>query len=402
MMEEQTGADSNRPEAATESPMSAVSALMAERRKFEGWISSLEARRSTTPERVFTRVHGDYSTRLDRVMEQLTSHSGGLRDELDSLTMRVGELDTEQQQARDERDEAELRAHVGELSAADWETVQRTSDARISALSERHTQLSDELERTRELLSEAVRPVTPPTGSMPGILLMGVSPGSSADLGTEASITAADDTLDSVPDQAEGALHVPSADTAPLPADALVGGGDEEPMELSAAVIAAEAELMDDDERSSEPPVSGAAASEAAGTDPVGQQPPARGRSNTGGFDEMAFLSSVVNTPSGTLDSAPTERADEAARRDSFATRAHDDEIVNLTDATPPAMPASLADRAAQNASPLASNVSGNIPIVLRDRSAEASKTLKCSECGAMNYPTEWYCERCGAELASL
>lgn len=30
------------------------------------------------------------------------------------------------------------------------------------------------------------------------------------------------------------------------------------------------------------------------------------------------------------------------------------------------------------------------------------TKTLKCTECGAMNRPTEWYCERCGAELAAL
>ncbi|MHB1224334.1 MAG: zinc finger Ran-binding domain-containing protein [Gemmatimonadaceae bacterium] len=29
-------------------------------------------------------------------------------------------------------------------------------------------------------------------------------------------------------------------------------------------------------------------------------------------------------------------------------------------------------------------------------------KTLKCQECGTMNYPTEWYCERCGGELAAL
>lgn len=374
MMDEQIGADTNGPEASTESPMSAVSALMAERRKYEGWITALEARRSTTPERVFTRVHGDYSARLDRVMEQLTAHSGGLRDELDSLTMRVGELDTEQQQARDERDEAELRAHVGELSAADWDTMQRTSDARISALAERHAQLADELERTRELLSDAVRPVTPPMGSMPAILPMGVSPSASGDKEGRAANDPADDTLDSVSDQAEGTLHVPSADTAPVPADAIVGGGDDEPMELSASVIAAESELMD-----------------------MGEEAP-RGPA----FDEMAFLSSVVNTPSGALESAPTERADEASRRDSFATRAHDDEIVNLTDSTPPAIPSSLADRTAESAPPLAGNVSGNIPIVLRDRSAEASKTLKCSECGAMNYPTEWYCERCGAELASL
>lgn len=30
------------------------------------------------------------------------------------------------------------------------------------------------------------------------------------------------------------------------------------------------------------------------------------------------------------------------------------------------------------------------------------AKTLKCSECGSLNRPTEWYCERCGAELAAL
>ena len=29
-------------------------------------------------------------------------------------------------------------------------------------------------------------------------------------------------------------------------------------------------------------------------------------------------------------------------------------------------------------------------------------KTLKCGECGTLNRPTEWYCERCGAELAAL
>jgi len=29
-------------------------------------------------------------------------------------------------------------------------------------------------------------------------------------------------------------------------------------------------------------------------------------------------------------------------------------------------------------------------------------KTLKCGECGTLNRPTEWYCERCGAELAGV
>jgi hypothetical protein len=31
-----------------------------------------------------------------------------------------------------------------------------------------------------------------------------------------------------------------------------------------------------------------------------------------------------------------------------------------------------------------------------------SGKTLRCGECGTLNRPTEWYCERCGAELAAL
>jgi hypothetical protein len=37
------------------------------------------------------------------------------------------------------------------------------------------------------------------------------------------------------------------------------------------------------------------------------------------------------------------------------------------------------------------------------DRPSQSiAKTLKCGECGSLNRPTEWYCERCGAELAAV
>jgi hypothetical protein len=105
----------------------------------------------------------------------------------------------------------------------------------------------------------------------------------------------------------------------------------------------------------------------------------------------------VVNTPTGTVDvPAPTDRGDERARRDSFAQRGPDDDIVNLANGT-----GTLLEGNART-SPLAMNVTGNIPIVIKEKTAEAAKSLKCGECGSLNYPTEWYCERCGAELASL
>jgi hypothetical protein len=47
----------------------------------------------------------------------------------------------------------------------------------------------------------------------------------------------------------------------------------------------------------------------------------------------------------------------------------------------------------------------GTDPFAVREErpvSQAASKSLKCSECGSLNRPTEWYCERCGAELAAL
>jgi len=44
----------------------------------------------------------------------------------------------------------------------------------------------------------------------------------------------------------------------------------------------------------------------------------------------------------------------------------------------------------------------GNMPAFLKDMPSEQVKTLKCQECGTMNYPTEWYCEKCGGELAAM
>jgi hypothetical protein len=85
------------------------------------------------------------------------------------------------------------------------------------------------------------------------------------------------------------------------------------------------------------------------------------GAGHTGqGRDELAFLRSVT-------DSEPAPAAQPAA----------------------PA-PAQTAT-APQRIAPLAPN-----------GAAASNRTLKCTECQTMNRPTEWYCERCGAELSAL
>ena len=59
--------DADDGASADDAALSTVETLMAERRKYESWLEALEARRQTTPERVFTRVHADYHDRLDAV-----------------------------------------------------------------------------------------------------------------------------------------------------------------------------------------------------------------------------------------------------------------------------------------------------------------------------------------------
>ncbi len=357
--------DGDAPSATGASPVSAVGALMEERRRYESWLAALEARRSETPKHVFTRVHADYTARLESVVQRLVSHTDGLRAELTVLTTRIASLDEQRHRARDERAEAELRAHVGELTDNAWKEVAAASDALIASLAAQHAAAEEDLRRTRELLVDAERPPTPVPAPAP-VSAESRAPGATAE--TKAATAPAPVEPAPVSDSAEVAAHVPGA----------------EPSGDSAA------------------PADGA------------QKP------GEGSFDELAFLQSVVDVSNGSDSKSPpakptpfrpTGSAPAASpppsspagppRREPFVARKPEprpeDRIQKQGEGSAPLIQAKQGNRGS-----LAANISGNNPIVLKDKPSESAKTLKCAECGAMNYPTEWYCERCGAELASL
>lgn len=115
----------------------------------------------------------------------------------------------------------------------------------------------------------------------------------------------------------------------------------------------------------------------------------------TGGpnFDELAFLNSVVGRAS-TPPVAPEASAPEPLPVPPSPAPAPAP-VDAPAPAPAPSAPVPVDDDDDEDSAP--SPLGRPTP-----RTSQQIKTLKCAECGSMNYPTEWYCERCGGELAAL
>ena len=114
-------------------------------------------------------------------------------------------------------------------------------------------------------------------------------------------------------------------------------------------------------------------------------------------MEELAFLNSVVDRPGKERPATPVAApAPASSAAPAAATRSEDVPLVTSLEAperleVPPAEREELTLRQA-----------AGTPAFLKGMPTEQVKTLKCQECGTMNYPTEWYCERCGGELAAM
>ena len=309
----------------TEGTMEGLHELLAERSRFEGWLTQLEQRRSTTPLHVLERVRADYSTRLDQVTTQLRGRAVDLEASAAALRSRLAGLASEEEARRDERAETELRASVGEFETDQAASTMAHCDHAIASLTAQRDALGSELAKLQEVLIQVfARPDAPPASAP--------QPAHAAP-----------------PAQASAPFshHEPDGETVLEPITALAP--DPEP-----------AQIQPDDPTPS-------------------------------AVEELEFLRSIVNAP------------------DSHSGASHD----GHGDLVPP--PVLAAPR--RQATPMSTGAirdplrtvqgdgslsPGNMPSYLKDMPTEQVKTLKCQECGTMNYPTEWYCERCGGELAAM
>ena len=383
----------------SQSSFSEVPALLEERHRYETWLSALAARGESTPKHVFERVQADYRARLDRVNERIASHRHAIEDERGKLRARCLELQTNEGLRRDERAELELRAHVGELAGGEADSAFGAVDQTIGTLVSERQGLETRIAELNGLLGE------PSDGQADRGAPEAQTIAAPADAGSAATDKAA----------------APPADVAVAVSQAV------EPAPAPAAPAASP--KVDD----------GAAApagSNGGATAPAEGAPRARG--GRGSFDELAFLSSVVGKSEGAANAAKKEAAPAAGaaapsapavgpsvapvaappvaapvsapKREGPLVERRSTEpllkagIVQEENAATESLLAGLENvKLAPGHHPLAANVAANTPIVLRPSTTlEQAKTLKCNECGGLNYPTEWYCERCGAELAAL
>jgi len=277
--------------------MHVLQALLEERQRYEGWLRALESRQATTPAHVFTRVHTDYSLRLERVMQRLSEQTEELRSTIDIMTTQLATLRGKEADRIDVRQEAELRAAVGEYGDEEWARLRGEADREIEAIATERRGLETELTELERIIV-MTRPAAQQSEPAPP-----AETGSSPAQGTSA-----------VPPVAESTDDAPSIDNF------------------------------------------------------------------------------VADWPVRHVVSAPAAQGDGVAE----VPEVDDARAAPVTAAAPePGVPTPASSFAASSMPEIQT-----IPAMESRRDQE--KALKCPECGAMNYATEWYCERCGGELATF
>lgn len=376
-----------------------VRALVAERQRFDDWLTALDGRRAETPVRVFERVQADYVARRREVMDRLREHVGGLASSGEALESRLATLESQLSTLEDERAEAMLRTAVGEYDSDRWEQVRQNVETQIGELGEQRSALLAEVDEVRTLLSSArAEPEGDAAASANDAPVEAASVEAVADVEPTASAAVDDAQLtDAVSVETEyfdGPHGATAHELAPMhTTDFLIPTV--EPMldvertaehSVAAANDAAVSPQSSNDELAD---LDNALAlfSADAPADPYGQatNPLNAGLDGVDVFDDaelgdLRMSPPVTSTATVTPHSAPASPSNSALNPSENARDGFDD-LAFLR---------SVVDPSAQSAASRAPTA------------GDQQKTLRCTECGTMNFPTEWYCERCGGELAAF
>lgn len=289
-------------------PVDALTELIAERHRFEGWIRALEDRADSVPEHILMRVREDYSSRLRDVIARLGEHAAELAGAITGLEERLAGTQAAISEREETRLEGELRAAVGEYEAGRWENLRSGLDTELATLGSEREALERELGELRSIYEQAVP--TPPPAEVPPARA-----------------------------PAQPAAQVRQSGSGRKAAQTTAAAAHEEAVASSARESAA---MLDDLRATGEREGSG-------GAQPVDTND--RQPAESGPMGDLGIFAASSNSKASSNPNAAG----------------------NVSPGSAEAAPAS-----------------------------DGAKTLRCQECSALNYPTEWYCERCGGELATL
>ncbi|MEY4609318.1 MAG: hypothetical protein RL625_1535 [Gemmatimonadota bacterium] len=262
-------------------PSETLDELLAETRRYAGYLDKLEERREGTPPQLFSRLREEYETRLADLRLRAEVEAEALADGLAEDEAAVQDAEARLIAVEEERAEGELRAAVGELDSRVWAKRLNGLNAQVTSIGAERDALVAALAHRRALLEEvqgqrgaAVVSELPPRVSFASPAFGGEVP--------ESPLPRATRTVG-----AQGLPPVPPA--APVATGAMAAAG--------------------------------------------------------GLFDDLDLLRPTESSPVATA---------------------------SLPEQTEP-----------------------------MDHGGSDAKSLKCHDCGTFNFPTEWYCERCGGELAA-
>lgn len=388
-----------------------VRALVAERQRYDDWLAALEAKRTETPVRVYERVHADYQARRTQVVDQLQSHVDALATLGNDLERQLDALDAQLNTLEDERAEAMLRNMVGEFDSERWEAVRIEVEGKMETLGSERSALLTQFDEVRTLLASARVEQQGEQQTATAVVPEALAPEAEA----PEAVTAVTAVEVGVEVEEEVAVES-SADDAPTSHELVDLGSQfnlpavEAPVEEAEAGLEVEA-IFEAAERidrhtprahdvvthlvSDIPPVVDARVDNEF-DDALSMF------SDSGDAPDATFVNSLegieveVDVPSvdpTTRTATPPTSAPSAGAPSASAPSAGFDDLAFLR---------SVINPSGGNPAVGAGQM-GAVPDALPTATgAEPQKTLRCTECGTMNLPTEWYCERCGGELAAF
>ncbi|MGH7592358.1 MAG: hypothetical protein ACRELE_00675 [Gemmatimonadales bacterium] len=338
----------------TESPeeLAAVEQLLAESDALRGWLARLDTAAVAAADAVRNRVRRDYQARLDQITAGLRAHGdiidGKLRDDRSEHAGLLARANT----AREALAEAELRHLVGEYDSErfDSERTRHTSDIEtydlgLSAVAERIARLQE-----ISVLVEGVERPLP------------AEPVAAASAGTPVPEVHVIGEID--------AELIAIADLAP----------DADPEDILA--------IFDDTEPAADRRTA------TADSGPLSFRP-----SRTNGNGERP--SSATPTRLASFESAAPLGIPAADLPPRFVRPGERIRTHSAPPAPPAIIPPTLESRAEPGVELFSEEIVATGPAPLAT-GTPVGRTLRCGECGAMNRPLEWYCEKCGAELTTV